>query len=87
MEELIDKYNEILRERETAIAAGIAAALDGYFRDLQRRILTELQSDLSLLEGTSARELQLIPHLLPDATDELFRDFLRSFYSNRQYLV
>jgi len=75
VEELIDKYNEILRERETAIAAGIAAALDGYFRDLQRRILTELQSDLSLLEGTSARELQLIPHLLPDATDELLETF------------
>ena len=75
MEELIEEYNELLRERETAIAAGIAAALDRYFRNLQTRILTELQSDLSLLEGTAARELELIPHLLPDESDELLQTF------------
>jgi SPP1 gp7 family putative phage head morphogenesis protein len=75
VEELIEEYNERLRDLETVMAAGIAAALDRYFRTLQGRIQIELQSGQSPAAATSTRAVELVPPLLPDESDELLQIF------------
>ena len=57
------------------MAAGIAAALDRYFRTLQGRIQIELQSGQSPAAATSTRAVELVPPLLPDESDELLQIF------------
>ena len=75
MEDLIEESVDRLMEVETEIAAGIAAALDRYFRTLQGRIQIELQSGQSPAAGTAAQAYQLFPPLLPDGSDELLQIF------------
>ena len=75
MEDLIEESVDQLLELETEVAAGIAAALDGYFRTLQGRILTELRIGQFPAAGTEDQAYQLFPPLPPDESDELLQTF------------
>ena len=74
MDELLDEYNELLREQEAAVIAAIVAILQRQSTRLLQRTYDQLQSGQFRLAVTGT-DLSLIDPLAPDQTDEILELF------------